>query len=36
MASMNRNIRRIILIIAGSLFIGSCGSKIPLIIRTPV
>ncbi|MES9943071.1 MAG: Slp family lipoprotein [Candidatus Thiodiazotropha sp. 6PLUC2] len=33
---MNRNIRRIILIIAGSLFIGSCGSKIPLIIRTPV
>jgi outer membrane lipoprotein len=35
-ANMNRNKRRLITIIAGSLLISSCASKIPLIIRTPV
>lgn len=35
-ADMNTKKRRLIIIIAGSLLISSCASKIPLIIRTPV
>ncbi|MEW8499276.1 MAG: Slp family lipoprotein, partial [Candidatus Thiodiazotropha taylori] len=33
---MNRQSRRILLIVVGSLIISSCASKIPLAIRTPV
>ncbi|MCG7962851.1 MAG: Slp family lipoprotein [Candidatus Thiodiazotropha taylori] len=33
---MNRQSRRILLIVVGSLIISSCASKIPLVIRTPV
>jgi outer membrane lipoprotein len=33
---MNRQARRIFLIVVSSLIISSCGSRIPLVIRTPV
>jgi outer membrane lipoprotein len=33
---MNRQSKRIILILAGTLIIGGCSSKVPLVIRTPV